>query len=59
LPFAEPRVPLFRVVRIYEKSPPGDGVRIPKRTAVLPFYSPRTVSCAIHWATARRLSVSS
>ena len=60
LPLAEPRVPFFRVVRIYEKSPLGDRLRIAKVTVVrFPFYRPRTVSSAIHCATASRLSVPS
>ena len=59
-PLAEPLVPFFRVVRIYEKSPLGDRLRIAKVTVVgSTFYRPRTVSSAIHCATASTLSVPS
>jgi hypothetical protein len=47
LPFADPKLRLFWVVRIYEKSPGGDARRIPKLTAVASrFYAPRTESSA-------------
>src|SRR4249920_3091203 len=47
LPFADPKLRLFWVVRIYEKSPGGDARRIPKLTAVASrFYAPRMESSA-------------
>ena len=53
LPFADPKLRLFWVVRIYEKSPVGDARRIPKLTAVASrFYAPRTDSSAVREARA-------
>jgi hypothetical protein len=55
LPFADPKLRLFWVVRIYEKSPGGDARRIPKLTAVASrFYARRTDSSATMGSRPRR-----